>query len=81
MDDTRGNALRPPTVLEIRTATADVGCKYWYNVDGVFHAVQVAYDTAAIRANLGVLQAIRTGLHNALATAARINAEAPEQPS
>ncbi|MFE2611156.1 hypothetical protein ACFXDI_49520 [Streptomyces mirabilis] len=82
VDDTRGNVLRPPTVLEIRTATADVGCKYWYNVDGVFHAVQVAYDIAAIRANLGALQAVvRTGLDNALATAARINAEAPKQPS
>jgi hypothetical protein len=81
VDDTCWNALRPPTALEIRTATADVACKYRHNVDGVFHAVQVAYDTAAIRANLGALQAIRTGLDNALATAARINAEAPEQPS
>ncbi|MFD7056207.1 hypothetical protein ACFWBS_44675 [Streptomyces mirabilis] len=81
VDDTRWNALRPPTALEIRTATADVACKYRHNVDGVFHVVQAAYDTAAIRANLGALQAIRTGLDKALATAARINAEAPKRPS
>ncbi|AOR29934.1 hypothetical protein BFF78_01530 [Streptomyces fodineus] len=81
VDDRRWSALRPPTTLEIRTATADVACKYRHNVDGVFHAVQAAYETAAIRANLGALQAIRTGFVNALATAARINADAPERPS
>ncbi|MFG2123882.1 hypothetical protein [Streptomyces sp. NPDC048710] len=41
----------------------------------------MAYETAAIRTNLSTLQAIRTGLDNALATAARINAKAPEQGS
>lgn len=79
VNDTRWPPLRPPTALEIRTATADVACKYRHNVDGVFHAVQVAYESAAIRANLSALQSIRTGLDNALATAARINAKAPEQ--
>ncbi|MFD0449227.1 MULTISPECIES: hypothetical protein [Streptomyces violaceusniger group] len=48
---------------------------------GVFHAAQVAYETSAIRGHLGALQAIRTGIDKALATAAQINAGAPKRPS
>jgi hypothetical protein len=76
VNDPRWSALRPPTALEIRTATADVACKYRHNVDGVFHAAQVAYENTAIGANLGALQEIRAGLDRALATATRIEAHA-----
>ncbi len=81
VDDPRWKALQPATALEIRTATADVSCKYQHNVDGVFHAVQVADENTAIDANLGALQQIRAGLDSALATATRIEGQPAPGPS
>lgn len=80
VDDPRWNALRPATTLEIRTATADVACKYQDNVDGVFHTAQVAQEDAAIAANLSALQEITAVLNHALTRAARIDTQASPTP-
>jgi hypothetical protein len=70
--DPRWNVRYPPTALEISTATTDVACKYRYNVNGVVHAVQVAFQTVAIQANAPALRRLEAGRDAALRVAARI---------
>ncbi|MEV5959832.1 hypothetical protein AB0M11_39885 [Streptomyces sp. NPDC051987] len=72
--DKRWNADRPPSRLELDTAAADVACKYQHNVGGVFHAVEVAFETAALELHRQPLEKIRSERNAALARADGINA-------
>jgi hypothetical protein len=71
VDDPRWDVNHPPSTLEIRTAVADVACKYQDNVNGVFHAVETAFEDAAIQQHLPALQQITVARGNALEKAAQ----------
>lgn len=72
--DRRWNVDLPPTRLELNTAAADVKCKYQYNVNGVFHAIEAAFETAAIEQNRQSLERIKTDRADALRRAGAISA-------
>jgi hypothetical protein len=66
------NMAAPPTALEIRTAKADVACKYKTNLLGVTYAIQADYQNALIESNAQQLAAVKAqvkGQQQALAAA------------
>ena len=66
------NMAAPPTALEVKTARADVACKYRTNLLGVAYAVQADYQNALIESNaqrLAVIKAQVKGQQQALAAA------------
>ena len=48
-EDSRWSGSGTPSRIEIRTATADVGCKREVNLIGTWYAVESAYERAAIQ--------------------------------
>jgi len=53
------NMAAPPTAREVRTAKADVACKYRTNLLGVAYAVQADYQNALIQAHAQQLATIK----------------------
>lgn len=64
-----------PSERELATASADVACKRKNNVVGIWFAVESAYETRDIQANLKKMQRIRHSIDIAVRNAAAVGAD------
>ena len=71
--DPRWNTATPSR-RELATASADVTCKQQNNVVGTWFAVEAAYETQDIRANMKQMTSIRNGIDIAVRNAAAAKA-------